>query len=126
LRNGTLYGPDTWYSADGSMAQAARNGNLLGGSDVTSFVHVDAAASAGAAAIGWKSAVVNVVDDEPAAASIWVPVFCAAVGAESPLPGVEPAHDWARGALNARARAMGWTPRFGSWRQGFAEGLSLA
>ena len=30
----------------------------------------------------------------------------------------------ARGASNAKAkRALGWTPRYASWRQGFAQGL---
>ena len=29
-----------------------------------------------------------------------------------------------RGASNAKAkRELGWTPRYASWRQGFAEGL---
>jgi hypothetical protein len=30
----------------------------------------------------------------------------------------------ARGASNAKAkRALGWTPRYASWRQAFAQGL---
>jgi nucleoside-diphosphate-sugar epimerase len=122
LRNGTLYGPDTWYSQNGSMADAARAGKLLGGPDVTSFVHVDDAASAAVAAIDWPSGAINVVDDEPASASVWVPEFCAAVGAAPPAS-VAQHQAWARGASDDRARAAGWKPKFSSWREGFLHGL---
>jgi len=124
LRNGTLYGPDTWYAPTGLMADSARAGGIAPGPDVTSFVQIDDAAAAAVAAVGWPSGAVNVVDDEPAAASVWLPEFCAAVGAPSPALGVDAeAQPWARGALNGLARSRGWTPRFASWRQGFAQGL---
>jgi nucleoside-diphosphate-sugar epimerase len=120
LRNGILYGPGTWYSPGGQVAAAARAGTLPADGDVTSFVHVDDAARAAVAALGWPAGTVNVVDDEPAAGSAWVPVFCAAVGA--PVPSANPGrpHPWARGAVNGRARDLGWTPTFTSWRDGFA------
>jgi len=124
LRNGTLYGSDTWYAPTGLMADSARAGELAAGPDVTSFVQIDDAAAAAVAAIGWPSGAVNVVDDEPAAASVWLPAFCAAIGARAPAPvaDAEP-QEWARGALNGLARRRGWTPRFGSWREGFVQGL---
>lgn len=125
LRNGLLYGPGTWYWADGSMARTAMAGGLRTGGDVTSFVHVDDAAAAAVAALTWPPGAVNVVDDEPAAARVWVPVFCAAVGAPAPAPeaasGPVPRAGWARGAGNRRARdVLGWKPIWPSWRNGFA------
>ena len=57
-------------------------------------MHVDDAAAAAVAALDWPPGAVNVVDDEPAAASVWVPVFCAAVGAPTPAPIPAPAPAW--------------------------------
>jgi nucleoside-diphosphate-sugar epimerase len=123
LRNGMLYGPDTWYWTSGLVARSARAGKLPATADVTSFVHVDDAAAASVAALTWPTGAVNVVDDEPAAGTEWVPVFCRAVGAPAPLPALGPADraDWARGATNEYARKkLGWTPAWPSWRAGFA------
>ena len=95
LRNGLLYGPDTWYAPDGLMARRARAGELAADDDVTSFVHVDDAAEAALAALTWPTGATNVCDDEPAPARIWVPAFCRAVGAPAPAaadgPGRAPA-----------------------------------
>lgn len=62
------------------------------------------------------------VDDEPALARVWVPVFCEAVGA---LPAAdrptESRTPWARGADNHYARKhLGWVPAHPSWRTGFS------
>jgi nucleoside-diphosphate-sugar epimerase len=119
LRYGLLYGPDTWFAPDGARADDARAGRLVADAAVTSFVHVDDAANAAVAALAWPSGNVNVCDDELAAGTAWVPVFCAAVGA--PAPPVDPSGrpPWARGASNGRARrALGWEPRYPSWRPG--------
>jgi hypothetical protein len=64
----------------------------------------------------------GVCDDEPAPARTWVPAFCRAVGAPPPAAagGPTPRTGRARGADNHRARALGWTPRYPSWRDGFA------
>jgi nucleoside-diphosphate-sugar epimerase len=119
LRYGLLYGPGTWYAPDGARADDARAGRLMAADDVSSFVHVDDAAAAAVAALHWPSGAVNVCDDEPAASRDWVPAFCAAVGAPFPPVGAGgPA--WARGALNHRARALGWAPEHPSWRAGLA------
>ncbi|WP_006348372.1 NAD-dependent epimerase/dehydratase family protein [Streptomyces tsukubensis] len=122
LRYGLLYGPGTWYTRDGSAADRARAGELAADDEVASFVHVADAARAAALALSWPSgATVNIVDDEPAPARAWVPVFCEAVGA--PPPAALPAggrNGWARGADNSRARRdLGWRPEFASWRTGF-------
>ena len=122
LRYGTLYGPGTWYERGGLMAQAADAGKLPATADVSSFVHVEDAASAAVEALSWPSGAVNICDDEPAAGHVWVPVFCAAVGAPEPEASQTERTGWARGADNTKARKeLGWTPRRLSWREGFAE-----
>jgi nucleoside-diphosphate-sugar epimerase len=121
LRYGILYGPDTWYTPDGLFGRQARDGTLTATADVSSFVHVDDAAAAAVAALSWPSGPVNVCDDEPAAGLDWVPAFCAAAGAPSPPVSDAPRSPVARGADSTLARTiLGWTPRWPSWRQGFA------
>ncbi|OPC77778.1 dTDP-glucose 4,6-dehydratase [Embleya scabrispora] len=121
LRYGLLYGPGTWFAADGIKAADARAGRLPGGPDVSSFVHVDDAAAAAVAALHWPSGVVNVVDDQPATADEWVPAFARAVGAPPPAAAAGVPHaPWARGADNHLARKhRGWIPTHPSWRSGF-------
>jgi len=125
LRNGLLYGPGTWYWADGATARTAQAGGLQASGDVSSFVHVDDAAAAAVSALAWPPGAVNITDDEPAAAADWVPAFCAAVGAPGPAaepgPGAGTRTGWARGASNRHAREeLGWKPAWPSWRDGFA------
>jgi nucleoside-diphosphate-sugar epimerase len=120
LRYGMFYGPDTWFAPDGPRAADARAGRLVADGDVTSFLHVDDAAAAAVAALGWPSGAVNVCDDEPAAARDWVPAFCAGVGAPPPSVSDAPRRAWARGADNRLAREkLGWIPEHPSWRRGF-------
>jgi nucleoside-diphosphate-sugar epimerase len=119
LRYGTLYGEGTWYSPGGAVAESVRTGRLRATSGVTSFLHVDDAALAAVAALDWTPGVVNIVDDEPAPGTGWVPYLAALLGAPPPPPGGH-AEPWERGATNARARKeLGWTPRWPSWRNGF-------
>jgi nucleoside-diphosphate-sugar epimerase len=122
LRYGVLYGPGTWFAADGARADDARAGRLTANADVSSFVHADDAAAAAVAALAWPIGAVNVCDDEPAPGHAWVPAFCAAVGAGPPPAGGAERTPWARGASNRPARSeLGWEPRFASWRSGFQE-----
>jgi nucleoside-diphosphate-sugar epimerase len=128
LRYGVLYGPGTWYTPGGLMAEKALAGDLTANGDVTSFVHVEDAVGAAVAALEWPSGAVNVCDDLPAEGHEWVPAFCAAVGAHAP-PAASGSgrHDWARGADNSRARELlGWAPRHPSWRAGFATALAVS
>jgi len=120
LRYGTLYGPGTWYAVDGRVADQLRRGVFNATDDVTSFVHVDDAAEAAVLALSWPKGPVNIVDDEPASASVWAPVFAAAVGVPRPqLKPVNPATR-SRGVSNAKARReLGWQPIHPSWREGF-------
>lgn len=80
--------------------------------------------------------VFDVVDDEPAPASAWLPHLASCAGGRPPLRvpawlARRLAGDVAvmmmtegRGFANAKARReLGWRPRYPSWRQGFAEGL---
>lgn len=121
LRYGALYGPDTWCEPHGMFAEQARQERLTANADVTSFLHVDDAAAAAVAALRWPTGAVNVCDDEPASGHLWVPAFCAAVGAPTPPVDDSPAAPFARGADNTYARrTLGWSPRWQSWRQGFA------
>ncbi|GAA1947995.1 NAD-dependent epimerase/dehydratase family protein [Kitasatospora viridis] len=121
LRYGMLYGPGTWYSPDGLMAERLGRGELATGPAVTSFLHVADAARAALAALEWPSGPVNVVDDEPAAATEWVPALAAALGRPAPTAVLTERQPWERGADNARARKeFGWQPLHASWRTGFA------
>ncbi|MEV0186518.1 NAD-dependent epimerase/dehydratase family protein [Streptomyces sp. NPDC050625] len=122
LRNGALYGPDTWYAANGDHAAAAQSGTISAEADVTSFVHAVDAAAAAVAALDWPTGPVNVVDTDPAPGTEWVPAFCEAIGAPAPQTSGAPRRGWARGADNSRARALGWSPTFASWRDGFFQG----
>jgi nucleoside-diphosphate-sugar epimerase len=99
------------------------------------WVHLEDAAAATVLALEHpEPAVFNIVDDEPARVRDWLPVLAEAMGAQPPrrfptwlarLFAGEAAVVWgtkARGASNAKAkRELGWTLRYPSWRQGFAE-----
>ena len=135
LRYGAFYGPGTWYAPDGAIAQMMRRRlfPMIGrGDGITSFVHVDDAASAAVAALTAPRGVYNVADDEPARASEWMPIFAAANGAPPPrsLPQIvvrlflgKALTEWVatmRGASAAKMKAStAWRPRYPSWRTGF-------
>jgi nucleoside-diphosphate-sugar epimerase len=113
LRHGLLYGPGTWYAADGPVAADARDGVVVATTAATSFVHVDDAVRATIAALGWPPGVVNVVDDDPTHVNEWGPLYIEATGGkfvriESRAEG--------RTAANGRARELGWRPAHPSWR----------
>jgi nucleoside-diphosphate-sugar epimerase len=140
LRYGGFYGPGTSLGDGGEMVEGIRKRQLpiVGdGGGVTSFLHVEDAAAATVAALERGApGVYNVVDDEPAPSSLWVPELAKAVGAKPPRrvpvwlakPLIGEAGVWlmtkAPGASNGKAKAeLAWTPRYASWRIGFREGL---
>ena len=142
LRYGGFYGPGTGFAVrpPGDQVEALRKRRFPivgGGTGVWSFIHIADAAAATAAAIEHgPRGVYNIVDDEPAPVSQWLPAAAAAVGAKRPLrvprwvgrlmagEALTVIMTEARGASNAKAkRELGWAPRYGSWRQGFANGL---
>ena len=111
---------------------------MIGNGEGTySFIHVDDAADATVGALERaRPGVYNVVDDEPATAAQWMPVYAEALGAKRPLR--VPAFlarmiagdalvTWMlglRGASNEKIKKeLGWNPRYESWRRGFFEGL---
>jgi 2-alkyl-3-oxoalkanoate reductase len=140
LRYGMFYGPGTWYAKDGDVGRQVmkRRYPMIGhGEGMYSFIHVDDAASATAAALERaRPGVYNVVDDDPATAAEWMPVFAEALGAKRPprvpafvarLIAGDAIVKWSlglRGASNEKIKGeLGWSPRYESWRQGFFEAL---
>ena len=140
LRYGFFYGPGTYYASEGTTMQDIRRRRMpvVGrGTGVFSFVHVDDAADATVAAVERGApGIYNVVDDDPAPMSEWVPEMAKAAGAKPPrrvpvwlakLVGGKAVADFSlelRGASNEKAkRELGWTPAHPSWRSGFAESL---
>jgi nucleoside-diphosphate-sugar epimerase len=140
LRYGALYGPGTGLARRGDFAELIRKRRVpvIGkGGGVWSFVHVDDAAAATVAAVeGGEPGIYNVVDDAPVRVAVWLPELASALGAPSPrhvpvwlgrlLAGeaVIAMFTLARGASNLKAkRALGWAPRYPTWRTGFRYGL---
>ena len=136
LRYGGFYGPGA--TDDQVELVRKRQFPLVGrGTGYSSWVHLDDAASATVLAVEQKvSGVFNIVDDEPAPASEWLPYLAACAGAKPPMR----VPKWlarllageaavtmmteGRGFSNAKAkRELGWELRYPSWRQGFREGL---
>jgi nucleoside-diphosphate-sugar epimerase len=85
LRYGNLYGPDA--SDDMVALIRKRMFPIIGdGAGIWSWVHVEDVAAATVAALERGSAgVYNIVDDEPAPVSEWLPHLANAVGAKPPL-----------------------------------------
>ena len=139
LRYGGFYGPGTSLSAEGGeqiKQIRERKFPVVGdGGGIWSFVHIEDAADATAAAVTrGRPGIYNIVDDDPAPVAEWLPAAASAVGAKPPrhVPrwlgrlvagevGVVIMTD-VRGASNEKAkRELGWAPRHPSWREGFAE-----
>ena len=137
LRYGALYGPG---ATDDQVELVRKRQYPLvgGGTGYSSWVHLDDAAGATVLAVEQKArGVFNIVDDEPAPASEWLPYLAMCAGAKPPMRVPKwlarlLAGDVAvtmmtagRGFSNAKAkRELGWELRYPSWRQGFKEGLA--
>ncbi len=137
LRYGGLYGPGA--TDDQVELVRKRQFPLVGAATgYSSWVHVDDAASATVLAVEQHAkGVFNIVDDEPAPASEWLPYLAQCAGAKRPMR----VPSWlarllagevavtmmteGRGFSNAKAkRELGWELRYPSWRQGFKVGLA--
>jgi len=131
LRYGFFYGPGTWFDSAGDMGEQVRRQQVpvIGdGQGVWSWVHIEDAAAATAAALESAPGAYNVVDDDPAPQQRWLPAFAHAVGAPPP-PRVSEAQALAtlgpdtvyyatrlRGAANGKAkRELGFRPRRLEW-----------
>ena len=136
LRYGWFYGPGTNYDPAGSIPRAIRKGRspIVGeGAGTYSFIHVDDAARATLKALTRaRPGIYNIVDDEPAQLSEWLPFVAKLLGAPPPGRLDESAArrslgdmlvyilNEQRGASNAKAkRELAWEPRLRSWREGF-------
>jgi nucleoside-diphosphate-sugar epimerase len=140
LRYGGFYGPGTSIGEGSAMLEQIRKRQIPivgGGTGVWSFLHIDDAAQATAVAIEHGApGIYNIVDDDPAPVSEWLPALARAVGAKPPrhLPvwlarfaigehGVV-LMTQVRGISNQKAkRELGWQPFWKSWREGFQHGL---
>ena len=131
LRYGGFYGD----ASDGLIGPVRKRmfpvvGN---GGGVMSFIHLDDAAAATVIALQHDGpGIYNIVDDEPAPTSVWLPELAKALGAKPPrhMPtwvvrlvagegGVVMGTE-SRGASNAKAkRELGLSLRYPSWREGF-------
>src|SRR6266498_4136791 len=138
MRDGGFYGP----GANDDQVKLVRKRKFPlvgGGTGYVSWVHVDDAASATVLAVEQKAkGVFNIVDDEPAPVSEWLPYLAECAGAKPPrrvpawlarlLAGemmVDMMTNKGRGFSNAKAkRELGWQLRYPSWRQGFKEELT--
>lgn len=125
LRYGTLYGPGTWYTENGVIANQVRNNEIVATDGISSFIHVEDAAKAAVLALNWLSGIVNVVDDYPATSKEWLPIYATAIGA--PNPKIQAwKNSWERGASNNKARKeYGWIPLYPSWSEGFKDLMSM-
>lgn len=131
LRYGFFYGPGTWFTPDGDIANQVRNRQypIAGaGQGVWSWIHIEDAAAATVAALACAPGVYNVVDDDPSPLSVWLPAFAVSVGAPEPPhvteevalqnagPDVVYYANRLRGASNAKAkREFGFAPRKLEW-----------
>jgi 2-alkyl-3-oxoalkanoate reductase len=136
LRYGGFYGSPE--DAQLELVRRRRFPIVGDGGGIWSFVHLDDAAAATALALeGGAAGIYNVVDDEPAPVSEWLPALAEVIDAKPPrhVPrwlarilageaGVALMTE-IRGASNAKAkRELGWTLRYPSWRQGFPAAYS--
>ena len=138
LRYGGFYGPGTSLAPGGEQVEAIRKRRFPvvgGGTGVSSFIHVEDAAEATVAALErGRPGFYNVVDDEPAPVSEWLPEVARGIGAKPPrrvprwlgrLLAGEAATVMmteVRGASNEKAkRELDWVPGHPSWRQGIPE-----
>jgi nucleoside-diphosphate-sugar epimerase len=131
LRYGGFYG-----APDDALVNPVRKRQfpIIGeGGGVSSFIHLDDAATATVLALEHdRAGIYHIVDDEPAPVREWLPVLADVLGAKPPRrfprwlarlfagDAAVMMGTGARGASNAKAkRELGWQLRYSSWRQGF-------
>jgi nucleoside-diphosphate-sugar epimerase len=136
LRYGGFYGPGA-HDDQIRLVRKRLVPLIGGGTGYSSWVHIDDAASATVLAVEQEAkGVFNIVDDEPAPVSEWLPYLAECVGAKPPrripawlarpLAGgmVVGMMTEGRAFSNAKAkRELGWELRYPSWRLGFKEEL---
>lgn len=137
LRYGAFYGP----GASQSLLDQVRAGRVPligGGTGIWSFVEIsDAAAATVAAVEHGPPGLYNIVDDDPAPVSEWLPYLASCLGARAPVrmpawlgkilggEAMVVMMTTLRGSSNSKAkRELGWQLRYPSWRDGFLAWVS--
>ncbi len=132
LRYGGFYGADA-HDDQVKFVRKRLVPLVGGGTGYFSWVHVDDAASATVLAVEQQAkGVFNIVDDEPAPVSEWLPYLAECAGAKPPrrvpvwlarllagemMVGIMTE---GRGFSNAKAKGeLGWELKYPSWREGF-------
>lgn len=140
LRYGIFYGPGTGIAQDGSLVELIRKRRIpiVGdGAGIWSFIHIeDVARATEAAMTRGGPGVYNIVDDEAASVSTWLPFLADVLGARPPrrVPvwlarlligdGGVSMMTQIRGGSNVKAKSeLAWQPIYASWRHGFVEVL---
>ena len=141
LRYGGFYGPPEDMPPRFLEMVRKRRFPIVGdGGGVWSFIHLADAADATIAALDHGApGIYNIVDDDPAPVSAWLPYAANVLGAKPPrhVPvwlGKLFAGEMlatmmveGRGASNAKAkRELDWQPFYHSWREGFVNALKSA
>ena len=134
LRFGAFYGPDAPSTIDSVRMARRRMMPVIGrGDNFFSSIHSEDAGSAVVAALSVPTGVYNVVEDEPVTMREYSRTLAEVFGAPRPLrvpkwvAGLvigEPAKYITRSQRVSNRRfkeATGWSPRFASVREGFAE-----
>jgi nucleoside-diphosphate-sugar epimerase len=134
LRYGGFYGPGA-TDDQVELVRKRRFPLVGGGTGYSSWIHLDDAASATVLAVEQQAkGVFNIVDDDPAPASEWLPYLAECAGAKPPMR----MPTWlarllagdvavtmmtqGRGFSNTKAkRELGWELLYSSWRQGFRQ-----
>lgn len=134
LRYSAFYGPGTSNELV-EMVRKRRLPIIGSGKGIWSFTQIEDAAAATVAAVDHGApGVYNVVDSDPAPVTEWLPYLASVAGAKAPmrvpvwlgrlLAGefVAASMTSFRGASNDKARkALGWEPKYASWREGFRD-----
>jgi nucleoside-diphosphate-sugar epimerase len=132
LRYGFFYGPGTWFHPDGDVAQQVRQQQfpIVGaGEGVWSWLHIEDAAIATAAAVERGAAGIYLIaNDRPLPVGEWLPAFARRLNAPAPprisveaalqAGGADAVYygTQMRGASNAKAkRELGFQPRPLEW-----------
>lgn len=132
LRYGFFYGPGTWFHPDGDVAQQVRRQQfpIVGaGEGVWSWLHIEDAAIATAAAVERGAAGIYLIaNDRPLPVGEWLPAFARRLNAPAPprisveaalqAGGADAVYygTQMRGASNAKAkRELGFQPRPLEW-----------
>ncbi|MCF6524189.1 NAD(P)-dependent oxidoreductase [Streptomyces sp. JJ36] len=135
LRYGGFYGPGGGIEDQIELVRKRRMPIIGGGTGYFSWIHLDDAARATVLAVEQQvTGVFNIVDDEPARVSEWLPHLAACVGAKRPLRIPKWLARLAAGEMgvalmtegrpyaNAKAkRELGWELQYPTWREGFKD-----